>query len=159
MIGIEGIHVPFNVDMGAEVTVLSEVTWKSFKHSLPLKKTEMSLFGPDQSCLKVLGETTITLSCQGRSSTQHVFIVNNLKNNLRTPSNKALQLLSYVHSVDNSSVNLCYLKPLNESVLRKVHPMPKVDITLVQLLGATIFSKFDANQMSKFSSLSKTRHS
>ena len=32
------------------------------------------------------------------------------------------------------------LKPLNESVLREVHPMTKVDTALAQLSGATIFS-------------------
>ena len=37
------------------------------------------------------------------------------------------------------------LKELNGSVLREVHPIPKVDETLAQLLGATIFSKLDAN--------------
>ena len=34
---------------------------------------------------------------------------------------------------------------LNESVLREVHPQPKVDATLAQLAGAMIFSKVDAN--------------
>ena len=37
------------------------------------------------------------------------------------------------------------MKPLNENVLREVHPMPKVDTTLAQLTGTTIFSKLDAN--------------
>ena len=37
------------------------------------------------------------------------------------------------------------LKPLNQSVLREVHPIPKVDETLAQLSGATVFSKLDAN--------------
>ena len=37
------------------------------------------------------------------------------------------------------------LKPLNESVLREVHPLPKVDETLEQLSGAKIFSKLDVN--------------
>ena len=37
------------------------------------------------------------------------------------------------------------LKPLNESVLREIHPLPKVDETLAQLHGATVFSKLDAN--------------
>ena len=44
--------------------------------------------------------------------------------------------------------NLCIcvdLKPLNQSVLRKVHPLPRVDETLAQLSGAKIFSKLDAN--------------
>ena len=43
------------------------------------------------------------------------------------------------------SQDLCRLKPLNESVLREVHPIPKVDETLAQLVGATVFSKLDAN--------------
>ena len=37
------------------------------------------------------------------------------------------------------------LKPLNECVLREVYPIPKVDETLAQLLGASVFSKLDAN--------------
>lgn len=37
------------------------------------------------------------------------------------------------------------LKPLNRSVLREVHPLPKVDETLAQLAGAKVFSKLDAN--------------
>ena len=40
---------------------------------------------------------------------------------------------------------MCGMKPLNENVLREVHPMPKVDTTLAQLTGATVFSKLDAN--------------
>ena len=37
------------------------------------------------------------------------------------------------------------LKPLNQSVLREIHPLPKVDETLAQLAGAKVFSKLDAN--------------
>ena len=37
------------------------------------------------------------------------------------------------------------LKPLNQSVLCEIHPLPKVNETLTQLSGATIFSKLDAN--------------
>ena len=120
MIRIEGKQVPFKVDNGAEVTVLSEVTWKSLEHSLSLKKTGTLFFGPDQSCLKVLGESKIALSYQGRFSTQHVFVVNNLKNNLLglpaikallkeqclgLPAIKALQLLSNVCSIDNNIIS------------------------------------------------------
>ena len=46
----------------------------------------------------------------------------------------------------SGQVRICVdLKPLNENVLREVHPIPKVDETLAQLAGATVFSKLDAN--------------
>ena len=46
----------------------------------------------------------------------------------------------------SGAVRICVdLKPLNESVLREVHPIPKVDDMLGKLAGATVFSKLDAN--------------
>ena len=46
----------------------------------------------------------------------------------------------------SGAVRICVdLKPLNESVLREPHPIPKVDETLAQVSGAKIFSKLDAN--------------
>lgn len=46
----------------------------------------------------------------------------------------------------SGSVHICVdLKPLNKSVLREVHPIPKVDDTLAMLTGAKVFSKLDAN--------------
>ena len=46
----------------------------------------------------------------------------------------------------NGSIRICVdLRPLNENVLREVHPLPKIDDLLAQLSGATIFSKLDAN--------------
>ena len=45
-----------------------------------------------------------------------------------------------------SAVCICVdLRPINENVLREVHPLPKVETTLAQLSGARIFSKLDAN--------------
>ena len=46
----------------------------------------------------------------------------------------------------SGSVRICVdLKALNENVLRETHPIPKVDDTLAQLMGAAVFSKLDAN--------------
>ena len=46
----------------------------------------------------------------------------------------------------SGAVRICVdLKPLNQNVLREVHPIPKVDETLAQLSGATTFRKLDAN--------------
>jgi len=41
--------------------------------------------------------------------------------------------------------HLLDLKPLNESILREVHPLPIVDTTLAKLSDAKIFSKLDHN--------------
>ena len=44
------------------------------------------------------------------------------------------------------AVRICVdFKPLDESVLREVHPIPRVDEALAQLAGATIFTELDAN--------------
>ena len=46
----------------------------------------------------------------------------------------------------SGNLRICVdLKPLNLSVVREVHPLPRVDETLAQLSGAKIFSKLDAN--------------
>ena len=46
----------------------------------------------------------------------------------------------------SGSMRICVdLKPLNECVLREVHPLPKVDDILAQLTGSQVFSKLDAN--------------
>jgi transposase InsO family protein len=46
----------------------------------------------------------------------------------------------------SGAVRICVdFRSLNESVLREVHPLPKVDTTLAQLGKATRFSKVDAN--------------
>ena len=46
----------------------------------------------------------------------------------------------------DGKISICVdLKPLNENVLREVHPLLKVDETLAQLSGAKVFSKLDAN--------------
>ena len=46
----------------------------------------------------------------------------------------------------SGEVRICVdMKPLNESVLREVYPIPTVEETLAQLSGASVFSKVDAN--------------
>ena len=56
-------------------------------------------------------------------------------------------------------IRICVdFKCLNQNVLRKVHPLPKVNNTLAQLSGATIFSKLDANSGSWQIPLSAKSH-
>ena len=57
------------------------------------------------------------------------------------------------------AIQICLdLKPLNESVLREVHPLPKVDDTLSQLKGAKVCTKLDANSGFWQIPLSKSSH-
>ena len=46
----------------------------------------------------------------------------------------------------NGRVRICVdLTKLNEDVYREHHPLPAVDQTLVQIAGARVLSKLDAN--------------
>ena len=46
----------------------------------------------------------------------------------------------------SGDIRICVdLKPLNKEVLHEFHPLPKVEETLAQLTGATVFTKLDAN--------------
>ena len=46
----------------------------------------------------------------------------------------------------SGAIRICVdLKRLNQSVMREVHPLPKVDNTLAKLSRAKFFSKVDAN--------------
>ena len=46
----------------------------------------------------------------------------------------------------NGAIRVCVdLKPLNESVVREIHPIPTVEESLAHLNGAAVFSKIDAN--------------
>ena len=46
----------------------------------------------------------------------------------------------------SGAIRICIdLKPLNESLLYEVHPIPTVDDTLEQPSGASVFTKLDAN--------------
>lgn len=46
----------------------------------------------------------------------------------------------------SGKVRICVdLKPLNQSVLREVYPLPTTDEILAQVSGAKLFSKLDAN--------------
>ena len=74
-------EVPFKVDTGAEVTVISEDQWKSLQIS-EVKPPSKTLHGPDNKPLDVRGELHVTLSYRGRKCSQPVLIVKHLQHNL-----------------------------------------------------------------------------
>ena len=232
-IQVNGQNVNFKVDTGAEVTVISEDVSKTLGLEA-LQPPTKKLYGPDQSPLEVVGETTVRFAYRDKQCTQAIFILQKVKHNLLgLPAIRALHVLIQVDTVskpitdqtpipdqypslitglgtlkgdsyviqlkpdakpfalytprnvpiplrkkvqDESSrmqslgvispveestqwcagmvvvpkpsgaLRICIdYRQLNESVLREVHPLPEVDVTLAQLAGATTFSKLDAN--------------
>ena len=74
---VNGHEVPFKVDTGAEITVISEDLWTSLGMS-ELKTPTKKLHGPDSKPLKVRGELHATLQYRGRQCTQPIFVVKHL---------------------------------------------------------------------------------
>ena len=140
---INGQTKPFKLDTGSEVTAISLETFQSI-HGRKLSQPNKTLCGLDRKPLKVLGTNEVKLSIGKASCKQHIYVLEKLKSNLLgLTAIVALKLLPK----RSGDIHICVdLKPLNESVLREVHPLPKVDDTLAQLAGAVVFSKLhDAN--------------
>lgn len=78
---VNGHGVPFKVDTGPEVTVISEDLWTSLPLS-ELKPPTKRLHGPDSKPLKVTGELCATLQYRGRQCTQSIHVVKHLQHNL-----------------------------------------------------------------------------
>ncbi len=92
-------QVNFKVDTGAEVTALSETTWKLMEKRPELQKTRRIHCGPDQQPLKILGKMSTTLQLSEKECTQTVFVLRGLKNNLLgLPAIKALGLIQNIEN-------------------------------------------------------------
>ena len=66
--------VPFKLDTGAQVTAISDSTYRRLQFG-PLKKPSKRLYGPARQSLDAMGQFTATLSHGSRSSKQTVFVV------------------------------------------------------------------------------------
>ena len=96
---INGHQVSFKLDTGAEVTVISDDTFKSLKVT-ELQSSMKRLCGPDNRPLDVVGELSATLEYKDRSCIHPVFIVRKLQQNLLgLPAIQALRLLTQVDAV------------------------------------------------------------
>ena len=104
-IQIQGKPIVVKVDTGAEVTAISDSTWKSMDIAMLLEETEVSLYGPDQTHLNILGKINLSLTYQGRCCTQDVYIIKDLKSDLLgLPAIKELELLFNVCSVGKTII-------------------------------------------------------
>ena len=94
--------VTFKVDTGAEVTAISDFSYRQLK-GIHLNTASRVLCGPDHSRLKVLGQFKSTLGVKERTIQQDIFVVKGLKSNLLgLPAIQALQLAARLDSVEQS---------------------------------------------------------
>ena len=99
---INGQKLPFKLDTGAEVTVVSESVVKSVDAD-KLKQPSKRLCGPDRKPISVLGELSLSLSYKGKSCTHPVYVLKGVYENLLGLSAiQALEILTPVDAVKQS---------------------------------------------------------
>ena len=94
--------VEFKLDTGAEVTAVSEETYKRV-HGKRLQRSMRVLYGPSYQSLQVLGQFRGRLTVKNLSRQETIFVVRGLKNNLLgLPALTALKLVQRVESTYSS---------------------------------------------------------
>ena len=78
---LNGHDTQLKMDTGAEVTAITEETFQHLQPSQIFMPSK-TLYGPLQCPLNTVGKFPGTLSHQGKSTVQPVFVVNSLKTNL-----------------------------------------------------------------------------
>ena len=73
--------ITFKLDIGAEVTALTEPALLQFR-DVPRQAPTKVLHGPDQQPLKVLGHVTLTFSSKEKTCIHNAFVVRGLEQNL-----------------------------------------------------------------------------
>ena len=95
---VDKVEVPFKIHTGAEVTVVTEAVGNSLNRTL--EPTQGILYEPDKKPLSVLGELAVSLQYSGRRSTQPVYVVEGLQENLfRLPAIQNLCILTLTHNL------------------------------------------------------------
>lgn len=99
---VNGSDITFKVDTGAEVTAISETAFKKLNCQEQLQPPLKTLMGPSQQPLPVKGQLKAQIRCKDRSTTQPIYVVSNLKNNLLgLPALTDLQIVSQIDAVED----------------------------------------------------------
>ena len=103
-VNLNGVETEFDIDTGAEVSVISESRHKKVG-SPSLSRPDRTLKGPSNQCLPVTGQFTGVLMRGERDVRQDIFVVRGLcRNLLGRPAIEALQLAVRVGAIfDNTS--------------------------------------------------------
>ena len=104
--------VEFQIDTGADVSVIPEELYKKLK-ATPLHPTGKFLVGPSQDALKVCGQFSGTLVYKGNTVKEVIYVVKGLRKALvGRPAITALQLVSQVNAVDFSKQDVISKFPM-----------------------------------------------
>ena len=96
---LNGQSVTFNIDTGAEVTVISSSVWRKIG-SPTLQKADKSLHCPDKHTLDVQGMFEAVLKSSSNQTNATIYVVRNLQTQLLgRPSIEGLSLVSRVASI------------------------------------------------------------
>ena len=76
-----GVKVNFKLDTGAEVTAISDETFKRLSCRAMLQKSSKVLYDPGQQPLEVMGQFTSNMVYNGLQSEQVVFVMKGLRRN------------------------------------------------------------------------------
>ena len=101
---VEGENLSFKVDTGAEVTTISEKSYREINKP-QLEKAGRKLYGPGRYPLRVIGQFSGKVSHNGRESIETIFVVAGLRTNLLgLPAIMALKLVARLEAVTVASV-------------------------------------------------------
>ena len=104
-------QVSFKLDTGAEVTAISEDTYRKLQN-VTLQKPNKVLRGPANLQLSVIGKFTGTLSHKTTLCEQEIYVVKNLKTNLLgLPAITELRLTEQLHNICTSPDNIKHSFP------------------------------------------------
>ena len=113
-IQVNNQDVSFKVNTGAEVTVISKDASKALGLDA-LQPPTKKLYGPDQSPLEVVGETTVRLAYREKQCTQAILVLQKVKHKLLSlHAIRALHVLSQVDHVSQpitGQTNSPYFSP------------------------------------------------
>ena len=99
---LEGTDIHFKIDTGAEVTAISERTFKSLK-GVTLTKPTKILCSPAGRQMKVLGQFTGTLSSKDKQVNEPVYVIRGLRTNLLgLPAITVLKLVSRIDATSST---------------------------------------------------------
>ena len=105
-IRVNGETMKFKVDTGAEVTAVTKLALTQLGN-VKLHPATKTLCGPDRKPLQVLGQTSVTLSHNGKTCIHNIFVVEKLKHNLLgLPAIKDLNLLVMVNHMSLSHAEI-----------------------------------------------------